>query len=54
MSSLYKNDTWKLSELAKGKKAIGFKWVFAKKERSDPDSEIVCYKARFVAKDYTQ
>jgi len=25
MSSLYKNDTWKLTELPKGKQVIGFK-----------------------------
>jgi len=31
MNSLYKNDTWKLSELPKRKKAIGCKYVFAKK-----------------------
>ena len=30
MSSLPKNDTLELSELPKGKKAIGCKWVFAK------------------------
>jgi len=34
MSSLYKNDTWELSELPNGKKAIGCKWVFAKKQGS--------------------
>ena len=32
MSSLYKNDTWELSELSKEKKVIGYKWVFAKKQ----------------------
>jgi len=31
MSSLYKNNTWELSELSKSKKAIGCKWVFTKK-----------------------
>jgi len=31
MSSLHKNDTWELIELLKGKKAIGCKWVYAKK-----------------------
>ena len=31
MSSLYKNDTWELTELPKGKKIIGCKWVYAKK-----------------------
>jgi len=31
MQSLKKNKTWKLAQLPKGKKAIGCKWVFAKK-----------------------
>jgi len=38
--------------LPKGKKAIGCKWVFAKKDGS-PDAT-VCYKARLVANDYAQ
>ena len=29
-NSLHKNDTWELSELPKGKKTIGCRWVFAK------------------------
>jgi len=32
MSSLYKNDTWKLIELPKGKKAIDSEWVYVKKQ----------------------
>jgi len=31
MSSLHNNDTWELTELPKGKRAIGCKWVYAKK-----------------------
>jgi len=31
MSSIHKNDTWELTELPKGKKAFGYKWVYAKK-----------------------
>jgi len=53
MSSLHKNDTWELSELPKGKKAIGCKWVFAKKHGSI-DGDIVRYKAKLVAKGYAQ
>ena len=34
MSSLYKNDTWELTELPKGKKAVACKWVYAKKHGS--------------------
>ena len=37
MSSLYKNDTWELIVLPKGKKAIGYKWVYAKKYGSLKD-----------------
>jgi len=32
MNSLHKNKTWELTELPKGKKAIGSKFVFAKKQ----------------------
>ena len=47
MKSLYKNKTWELVQLPHGKRAIGCKWVFAKKEGSR-------YKARLVAKGYAQ
>jgi len=53
MSSLHKNDTWELTELPKGKKAIGCKWVYAKKQGSLKE-DIVHYKARLVAKGYAQ
>ena len=49
MSSLYKNDTWELTELPKGKKEIDCKWVYAKKYGS-PKDDIECYKTRLVAK----
>jgi hypothetical protein len=32
MKSLHKNQTWDLVQLPKGKKTIGCKWVYAKKE----------------------
>ena len=53
MESLKKNKTWKLTQLPKGKKAIGCKRVFAKKERF-PNKEDVRYKARLVAKVFAQ
>jgi len=53
MSSLHKNDTWELSGLPKGKKAISCKWVFAKKHEYS-DGDIVRYKAILVAKGYAQ
>ena len=53
MKSLYKNDTWELTRLPKGKKAIGCKWVYAKKQGSLKEDS-VRYKARLVAKGYAQ
>ena len=53
MNSLYKNDTWELTKLPKGKKAIGCKWVYAKKQGSLKE-DMVRYKARLVAKGYAQ
>ena len=53
IQSLHQNHTWRLANLPKGKKAIGCKWVFAKKE-GFPNQEDVRYKARLVAKGYAQ
>ena len=35
MKSLDKNETWVLCELPKGRKAIGCKWVYSKKEEAN-------------------
>ena len=51
MKSLHKNKTWELVQLPKGKKAIGCKWVFAKKEGFHEKGNIR-YKERLVAKGY--
>ncbi|KAM1838444.1 hypothetical protein ACFX14_020106 [Malus domestica] len=53
MNSLLKNKTWELAKLPKGKKAIGCKWVYAKKEDAD-EKRNVRFKARLVAKGYAQ
>ncbi|GJS48325.1 retrovirus-related pol polyprotein from transposon TNT 1-94 [Tanacetum coccineum] len=53
MQSLQKNQTWELTNLPEGKKAIGCKWVYAKKE-GFPSQDDVRYKARLVAKGYAQ
>ena len=53
MRFLHKNDTQELTELPKRKKAIGYKWVYAKKQGS-LKKDIVHYKARLVAKGYAQ
>ena len=53
IESLSKNKTWELTELPKGKKPIGCKWVFKKKEAiSEKEEERL--KARLVAKGYLQ
>uniref|UniRef100_A0A2N9IT68 CCHC-type domain-containing protein n=1 Tax=Fagus sylvatica TaxID=28930 RepID=A0A2N9IT68_FAGSY len=51
--SLSKNKTWELTELPKGKKPIGCKWVFKKKE-AVLEKEGERFKARLVAKGYSQ
>ena len=53
MLSLKKNKTWDLVELPKGRKAIGCKWVYAKKDGINNASS-VRFKARLVAKGYAQ
>ncbi|KAG8478507.1 hypothetical protein CXB51_028390 [Gossypium anomalum] len=53
MESLYKNKTWDLVKLPKGKKTVRCKWVFKKKEGT-PGVEKPRYKARLVAKGYSQ
>ena len=52
LQSLEKNQTWKLVRLPKGKKKIGCKWIFKKKEGATPQD--LKYKARLVAKGYSQ
>jgi len=53
MNSIHKNETWKLSELPKEKKAISCKWVYAKKQGSQ-DGVVVRHKANLVAKGYAR
>jgi len=48
-----KNDIWDLSELPKSKKAIGYKWVFVKKQRS-LNGDTIRYKAILLVKGYAQ
>src|SRR5690606_14460095 len=51
--SLDKNQTWDLVELPKGKKAIGCKWVY-KKKQGMTEKEPEKFKSRLVAKGYSQ
>lgn len=46
------NNTWDIIYLPQGKKPVGCKWVF--KVKLNSDSTLERYKARLVAKDYTQ
>lgn len=53
MSSLNKNKTWYLTDLPKGKKAIGCRWLY-KRKPGIPGVEEPRYKSRLVAKGYSQ
>ncbi|KXJ67887.1 hypothetical protein RP20_CCG008080 [Aedes albopictus] len=50
--SLMENGTWVLAELPAGRKAIGSKWVFKKKE--DSAGNVCKFKARLVAQGFSQ
>lgn len=52
LNSLEKNQTWELTSLPKGKKAIGSKWVY--KLKLEADGSVEQFKARLVAKGYNQ
>ena len=50
IDAIERNGTWELSDLPKGQKTIGVKWVY--KTKLKEDGEIDKYKARLVAKGY--
>ncbi|KAH9658792.1 hypothetical protein KPL70_023626 [Citrus sinensis] len=52
MRALGKNQIWEVTDLPKGKKTVGCKWVFTIKYNSNGTLER--YKARLVAKRFTQ
>lgn len=52
IQALEKTGTWILTPPPAGKTPIGCKWVY--KEKFNFDDSIEKYKARLVAKDYTQ
>ncbi|KAK4391388.1 Copia protein [Sesamum angolense] len=52
MDSLLANNTWVLTDLPPGSKAIGCKWIFRRKYNTD--GSIQTFKARLVAKGFTQ
>ena len=47
-----RNGTWELTDLPKGGKKIGVKWVY--KTKFNENGEVEKHKARLVAKGYTQ
>ncbi|CAL2257690.1 unnamed protein product [Prunus armeniaca] len=52
INSIEKNHTWELTDLPKGQKTIGVKWVF--KTKLNEKGEIDKHKARLVAKGHKQ
>ena len=51
MNSLWKNDTYELIELPKGRKTLKNKWMFKLK---NDDEKLLRYKARLVVKGFGQ
>ena len=49
--ALAKNGTWEITDLPRGKKPVGCKWIFTVKYKAD--GNVDRYKARLVAKGFT-
>ncbi|KAA0034955.1 gag/pol protein [Cucumis melo var. makuwa] len=52
MESMYFNLVWEIVDLPEGVKPIGCKWIY--KRKRDSAGKVQTFKARFVAKGYTQ
>ncbi|CAA0817206.1 cysteine-rich RLK (RECEPTOR-like protein kinase) 8 [Striga hermonthica] len=52
LEALEVNNTWELTQLPAGKKAIGCRWIY--KIKRNPDGSVDKFKARLVAKGYLQ
>ena len=52
IESMYSNQVWLLVDPPDGTKSIGCKWVY--KRKRGVDGKVETFKARLVAKDYTQ
>jgi hypothetical protein len=52
LNALEKNKTWELVHLPAGKRVVGCKWIYTVKQ--NPEGKIERYKARLVARGYSQ
>jgi len=52
IGAIERNNTWELTDLPKGARPIGVKWVYKKK--TNAEGEVERYKARLVVKGYKQ
>ena len=52
MGSMYENKVWTLVDLPDDRQAIENKWIF--KRNTDVDDSVTIYKARLVAKSFSQ
>jgi Reverse transcriptase (RNA-dependent DNA polymerase) len=52
IDALKKNNTWEITDLPARKNVVGYKWIYTIKY--DAQGRIERYKARLVAKKYTQ
>ncbi|KAJ0944585.1 putative RNA-directed DNA polymerase [Helianthus annuus] len=52
LASIKRNNTWSLTNLPAGQRAIGVRWVF--KLKKNAEGKIIKHKARLVAKGYVQ
>ena len=52
LDTLHKTHTWDMTTLPPSKSAVGCKWVY--KIKTWTDGSVECYKARLVARGFTQ
>ena len=52
MGSMYENKVWTLVDLPDDRQAIENKWI--SKKKTDTDGNVTVYKARLVAKSFSQ
>ncbi|KAJ0833844.1 putative RNA-directed DNA polymerase [Helianthus annuus] len=52
MEAINKNQTWSLVDLPRGKNVVGVKWLY--KTKVGTDGKVIKYKARLLAKGYSQ